>query len=356
MRPFRPIVAGSVMFYSKKFRGRLLVGVSVFALSTPLPEIASAADMPREAPSWVAAPEPVVTMYVEGGALITGGPQVLFYDPSMFAAGHISTRPGWDAAGGIDYQLAASPWHVSIDFLYGAARTKTLNNSFNKSFSTGTFASATSGTLHATHNESHSYADFMIGRDIGLGLGPNAQSQLQFGVRVADLQATTTVAGNFGFSVFFLHGNLSSAYTNGASFLGVGPRLATQGSVPVQGPWEIDYSAGAAVLYGERRSSFDGVFSQCFFTAGSCSSSTFSNSNIDRGWVPNANAMLALAYAVTPHLKISVGYQIDYYWNALPTGGQPGPGVNSAAVAPNLNIVNVDRYYDGPFLRVTGKF
>lgn len=37
----------------------------------------------------------------------------------------------------------------------------------------------------------------------------------------------------------------------------------------------------------------------------------------DNAWVPNADAMLGLAYAITPNVKATLSYRFDGYWNAL---------------------------------------
>jgi hypothetical protein len=336
---------------SKKVRTRLLVGVSMFALTVAVPKIASAADLPVKAPPPVPALSAgVLTMYLEGGPMFTGGGSVNYYDPANIPLeGERSIKPnmGWTGAGGIDYQFAASPWHASFDFRYGAASKS--QNSFVPGHGIGFIGESgfATGASHASHSESHWVADFMIGRDVGLGVP--GSSQVKLGVRVADLSATTTVYGGVTGYVFGSPTGHSfaaaSGWTQTSTFLGVGPRLAIDGSAMMQGPWSIDYEGGVAMLYGDRKLSVDnGLYFNCNVFSSGCNAGTFSSSSSSHGWVPNVDASAALAYAITPHFKVAGGYQFDYYWNALRTYNSSG------------NIVNIDRDYSGPFLRVTGKF
>ena len=327
---------GQMLGCSKKIRTGLLVGVSVAALTVAMPEMAKPADLPAKAPVFqAAAAAPQITWWIEGGAMLTGGGEVNYFDPAFGVTRGIKPGTGWTIAGGFDYRFATSPWHVSVDFRYGRARTS--SQSFSSTFAIGPFFS--SSASNASHDEHHWVADFMVGRDIGLGTG----SQLKLGLRVADLSATTNIAASgyrtvIGFPIF----SFSSAVAQRSRFVGVGPRAAIDGAVQIQGPWSIDYNAGLALLYGNRELDVSGTTS-CF-GVGCLGPSSFNNSFDSKGWVPNADASLALAYAITPSFKISAGYQIDYYWGGLRT------------LDANQNPTNIDRSYSGPFVRLTGKF
>src|SRR5665213_1995709 len=304
---------------SRDMRISLLIGVSAIALTVALPDLGQAADLPIKAPAYQPALAPQITWWIEGGAERTGGGEVNYLVPGR----GIEAQSGVTIAGGFDYRFAGTPWHVSADVRYGKARRR--SQSFS---STGPFSSAAS---NASHKEDHWVADFMVGRDIGLG----TQSQFKLGVRIADLRATTTGSSHFSSFIFYT----SSAFRQRSRFLGVGPRAALDGSVAIQGPWSIDYNAGIAVLYGKRELNISG--SGTGFPVGPFA---FNRSDDSTGWVPNANGALALGYSFTPSLKISAGYQIDYYWNALRTFDVNG------------NAQNIDRNYSGPFVRLSGGF
>ena len=301
-------------------RTSLFAGVSVIALAVASTQLAEAApDRPIAAPvsraPLVVAAGPIVTMFLEGGLMSTGGGGIHYRDflieEPIF--GGIKPKQGWTAAASLDYQPAGSPYHLSFVFRYGQSgeRTTSLAQEFLESGS----------TTRARHNERHWSADFMVGRDIGLGGHPG---QVKIGLRIADLRATTNVNS----AVFESFGPLlfSSAFTQRSKFWGFGPRAAIEGSVLLQGPWSVDYGAGVAVLHGNRELGVGGIFSS------------------SSGWVPNVDASIALSYLVTPLFKVSVGYQIDAYWNVLRTFNSSG------------NFVNIDRYFHGAFLRATAKY
>jgi Legionella pneumophila major outer membrane protein precursor len=297
----------------RRLRSALLVSVSVIALTVSNPE-AYAGDKPST-PSFMQA-SPQWTWYLEGGAFWTGGGSAL---------GFSQLRPnvGGEIAGGVDYRFGGTPWHVSAQLRYGSNK-KTIGLS-----GAGTFYGYSGGILgSATQKESHFVADFAVGRDVGIGGG---MAQAKLGIRVADLKAKT----NFSGSAFTYSG---SAYTVTAEFrsrfLGVGPRVSLEGSLPITGPWAIDYMGGVAVLYGNRTLDVSLI-------AGGISGTVSFN---QYGTVFNADAMAGLSYAFSQSMKLTAGYRFDGYWNALRTFDN------------NFNFVDISRFYHGPFLRATVKF
>jgi hypothetical protein len=312
-------------FCPSRIRTSLLVSVSVLAITVATPELAKPADLPTKAPIVAPAPQGIWTAYIEGGPMWTGGGGTSYFDPASGFSRSFGRPPvGWTIAGLIDYQFAASPYHVSFDFRYGQSGKRTQNNFVAFGYESGTASS------QASHREHHWVADFMVGRDIGIG----QQSQVKVGLRVADLRATTDYNGVY---VSYYAGSYGYSFTQRSKFLGFGPRAAIMGVFAISGPWSIDYQAGVAALYGNRQLNITG--SACAacnpFPVGSFDS---------KGWVPNVDASLGIAYAFTPAMKISVGVQVDQYWNALRTFDL------------NQGVVNTDRTYWGPFVRLTGRF
>ena len=315
-----------MLSFPNKLRTSLLVGVSVIALTVATPELAKPADLPMKAPVVAPAAQPIITAFIEGGGMWTSGGSIGYFDPAFFTSRSFRPPPvGWTIAGGVDYQFAASPWHVSFDFRYGKSGKRTQSNFAAFGYESGSAAS------QASHREHHWVADFMVGRDIGLG----TKSQLKFGLRVADLRATTDFNGQYA---SYYGSSYGYSFTQRSKFLGFGPRAAIVGVFPIQGPWSIDYSAGIAALYGNRTLSISG-------SCTACSPSSFPVGSFDsKGWVPNVDASIGLGFAFSPSVKATVGFQFDYYWNALRTFDA------------NLGVVNIDRNYYGPFVRLTGKF
>ena len=351
----------------------LFAGVSTLALTVGAAEL-RAADLAPVPRAVLKAPPPVqtgvLTVWIEGAAFWTGGDkQRAFGDAfstsfgTSFCTFGCSTNDfgafkpgvGWEAAGGADYRFAGSPWHVSFDFRYGRAKSK--GQAFHTAFST--FTEGISNEINvqaqafAHQTESHMVADFMIGRDIGLG-GILGMSQVKVGVRVADLEARLHIdaqvfasCNNSGSSCGLGNNSSASAAVSldeRSRFIGVGPRAAIEGTVPLGGPWAVDYMGGIAVLFGDRKldANISGVNSFPEFAHQGLFS--FHTQISDSKGVFNADVSLALAYWFTPRAKLSAGFRFDGYWQALKTFDVTG------------NITNVDRFYYGPFVRLTGQF
>ena len=316
------------------FRGSLLTGVSAVALSVASSGQAAAQNTP-----------PTLTLWGEGAAFWTGGGN--FNIPGLLGSGFTSFKPlvGLEGAVGFDYRWPSQPWHFVFDIRYGKTRTARAASSTFKSFISVPFPSApgftflgTSATSNqSTEHESHLVADFMIGRDLGVGANT---PELQFGIRIADLHASAHLDASaqrtFYTPTAFGGTTITTAQSGSGDwssrFFGVGPRLAIVGGIPIVGEWSFEYGAGIAALLGSRK--FEGS-----------STTGFAVSNRATAFVFNADGSLALSYRVTSQFKISSGIRGDFYNNALTTY-DIGTGA----------LQNINRIYWGPFLRLTGTF
>jgi outer membrane immunogenic protein len=322
-------------------RDVLLAGVSALALAAGSPE-ALAADLPK--PSlYTKAPiagDPPWTWWIEGAAFWTGGGKDRFVPPLGPGGSPLASfngGPGWEGAIGVDYRFDPV-WHVSADFRYGALTKK---KPFAANFFTNTSGSANqiTGNGTAAHREHHWAADFMVGRDVGLGGG---KAQVKFGLRIAELSATANGQGVF--NCFTPTGGtcgsaIAGSVTQRSKFLGIGPRVAIEGSNPLQGPWTFDYSLGIAGLFGD--SNFSRNISASIPLPAGMSNVFIDNRN---SAAFNADASAGLSYWMSPTSKLTVGYRFDGYWNALRSFSATGSVVNEAQI------------FHGPFLRLTGKF
>ncbi|HUE12247.1 MAG TPA: hypothetical protein VMQ54_14945 [Steroidobacteraceae bacterium] len=272
--------------------------------------------------------------------------------PSLLTLGAPYTvfnpKSGIEGAAGFDYLWPNQPWYFVFDVRYGQTKTATANSSsFHSSiifpFGTPSFAFAQTTTTadQGTEKESHFVADFMIGRD--LGVGSNAP-ELMIGLRVVDLRATASVTATgqhtfYSSSVTFgPHDPTVALAANGAwtsSFFGGGPRVAIAGGVPIIDPWSFDYGAGIAGLIGNRTFNFVVSGTNGFFSG---------DTNSPTG-ILNVDGSAALSYRITPAFKISAGVRADYYSTPLTT-------YNISTGAQQ----NIDRLYWGPFVRLTGAF
>jgi hypothetical protein len=320
-----------------QIRNLLYAGVSSLALTIASPEV-RAADLSAFPPAMIVQAPPAfskdsLSVWAEGGAFWTGGGPISF-EPFPF-------RPhfGPEVAAGFDYQWATSPWHVSAQFRYGAANA----GSKTRTFSSPAFPSGFYRTnVAASEREHHWLADFAIGRDFGIGLG---QAQVKAGIRIAEIKSTldanavggTYAPGGAAISRFAAAGHGTS------KFFGVGPRVGIDGSVPLGGPWTFDYLAGVAVLFGHRTLDASGSGNLGVF--GINGGGAFSSS--DNAAVFNADFQAGLSYWFTPNFKLTASYRFDGYWDALK---------NVSGVTGTVpNVVNINRFFDGPMVRLTYK-
>ena len=333
----------------------LLAGVSALAIAASQPEFASAADLPQRPAPVSKAPSATLpdrwTWWVEGGASALAG------DPGVAGLYGFNVDPkqwGWEGAIGFEYRPSMSQWIWSAQFRYGQHGSGSANSSPVATFLIGNFATTPydfAGSNSASRKEHHWAADFMVGRDLGLGGGQNT---LRFGVRVAEIRGKTTGAADWRFNA--LTPTLPTCtpaycayerrdYVQNSSFLGVGPRLALDGQVPFGGNWKFEYGGGIAALYGRRKADQTLTISQIPPTAiptpvcvAGCPIGTSSSSS--NGFVFNLDAMLGVSYAITQNASLMLSYRFDGYWNAL-------RGYDS-----NGSVTNLDRFYHGPMIRL----
>jgi len=319
-------------------RGTLLTSASAVALSVS----ASGASAQTVAGT-------TLSLWVEGAAFWTGGGSFNVPSPAGIAFPGTQFKPqnGIEGAAGFDYRWAG-PWHVVADVRYGRSRTATANTGTFSAvpfFRSGTSVLLTTTTASSgNEKESHLVADFMVGRD--LGVGSNAP-ELLFGIRVADLHATAYV-NEFGKQTFYSSGVFppvmttmqSASGTWSSRFFGAGPRLALTGSVPITGFWSLDYLGGAAVLIGDRSSNFTVTTNGIPFPG---VAAVFAGNTNTLTAVVNADGWAALTYKFTPNVKVSGGVRADYYIAPLVSYNFTG-------------LQNIDRLFWGPFVRLTGNF
>src|ERR1700682_6457652 len=301
---------------------------------------ASAADLPVKSPLFAKAPianwPDQWTFWVEGGAVKTDG------DPIYFEADQpIPQKWGFDVAAGVDYRFAGSPWHVSGQIRYGRTR-ESGNYVVPDESDEGTPLVGGPGTF--THRESRLVGDIALGRDINIGLG---QTQMKFGLRAVDLKATSLTSSNVGQACNEDTCDVASVSIDQRSrFVGAGPRVAIEGSMPFAGSWAFDYGLGVAALFGRRSLNF----TETTVFGGGNVGVTDVESLVDHqrfflSTIANLDASAGLSYWFTPNAKLTAGYRFDGYWNAFRT-------FDSTADV----TVSANRFYSGPFARFTMKF
>ncbi len=345
------------------------------------PFAAYAADLPmayKAAP--VMAQPRQFRIWGEGGAVWSGGDPLLL--PYALGGGiglagfggagvlDLSPKLGWEGAGGFDYRFANSTWHVSGQFRYSESGKGSGAAAGNGAIDPALFggggdvSSVTFGdALTQSYQEKRWLADLAIGKDIA-GDGPDAL-QIKGGLRVSESVGTTTTARNQSF-VFTFDPPLNvggfppfstvSATSTGAtvdrrSFLGAGPLIGLEGSVPLTGGWTFDYLGNAAILFGTQKVVSNNVISGTIdppFLAviggfGGLSSSSVSTTE-RFATMFSADLQVGVSYWLTQNLKLGVSYRMDALINVQ--------NQDSAAVTTFL----ADRYTHGPRVRLTGQF
>ena len=301
-----------------------------------------------------------------GGAVIGGGAGTI---PRHF---DLTPKVGWEAATGFDYRIAGSPWHVSGQFRYGEG-----GKTSGSASSSGTVDPALlallgglgaggvfggSENVSASYKETHWLADLAVGRDV-IGTGRDAL-QVKGGFRVAEFVTRTDTADtitNFanlavpavivpGAPAISAYSVSTSAVTNARNnFLGAGPLIGIQGSVPFAGNWTFDYLGDAAVLFGTQNSTSTTTtttsFSPAILAAVSGGGGGVFTTNAQRfATVFSADIQVGISYWVTQNLKVGASYRLDALINVQ---NQQDPAVTN---------LMPDRYTHGPRLTVTGQF
>jgi hypothetical protein len=340
------------------------------------------------------------TAWVEGGAIWTGGDPVFrefsltdftMSNSNLLLIGRNSSIPGifdlnpkigWEAATGFDYKFAGSPWHVSGQFRYGeggktsgSASSSGTIDPFILMTSEGPcgFIDVTnaatgcggSETFSASYKETHWLADLALGYDIA-GHGPSAM-QVKGGLRISEFVATTNTSDRFssfinfpaGTSTFGNPGIPISTVTYTAlttedtrnNFLGAGPLIGLEGSVPFAGAWSFDYKGDLAVLFGTQKSveisktitSTTPAFLGVMMVAGY--NHVYTDTEARFATMLSGDIQAGVSYWFTPNLKLGASYRIDTLIAVKNTKSANAEG-----------LLIPQRYWHGPRLTLTGQF
>jgi hypothetical protein len=381
----------AVLRENKALRERSAVLKSSATAAAPIPAAskpakrdvfgAYAADMPVAYKAPAAEPRGQFRVWGEGGAIWSGGDPIgrdyVLADFANFIFGNpqpgrfdLTPKLGWEAATGFDYRFAGLPWHVSGQFRYGESRNS------RSAASAGVTSPALialiavvppisafggSETIAANYKETHWIADLAAGRDV-LGNGPAAM-QLKFGVRLSEFVGKTAISDLSTTNVTFTPAlvvpgfpavgpasiNNSTLTDLRSSFLGAGPRIGVEGSVPLAGGWAFDYLGDAAALFGNQKlvSTASNTFSisPAFLIGvfGPGNNTTTTTINQRFATVFNADIQLGVSYWMTQNVKLSASYRLDAFF-----------GVLNQTFATSAQTT--DRYIHSPRVAVTAQF
>jgi hypothetical protein len=327
---------------------------------------ARSADFALPAP--VVDPPGEMRAFISGGAFWTGGEPIPYGSSSEFddfaflIDPTVAPNVGWNAGTGFDYRFAASPWHINGQFRYGQSRGSGSATplSFSASELDGGGNPETisgSGSTSVSLTERHWLVDFGAGYEFPFGRNI---FQVNFGIRTAQLTATTNSPTTFKEALSdplaapgdptSVSANLSSSTVQKSTFLGAGPRVGVEGSVPY-GKFSFDYAANAAYLIGTTRINSETTSNISVVSVPLGTGLSLSESGITSGStygqgiaVINTDFLVGVSYWFTPSFKIMVDYRLDAYLAPL------------RSFDVNGNVVSFDRYYHGPEITLAAKF
>ncbi len=197
-------------------------------------------------------------------------------------------------------------------------------------------------------SEEHMMLDFTLGKDVGLGT-------IAAGIRVA--QFTSTSSLNMGADALYNFVPLKydiHHVVNGfdssekRSFHGVGPEIRWDGSKELwgsatDGEIAFDWGANAAVLFGRQKVDLHHSSYSCYHrfirnNAASCSTVVSPERVRNRHVaVPNLGGYAGLSIRYTD-AKISLGYRVDEFFNAMDGGQDTSKSYNRGFYGPYLNV------------------
>jgi iron complex outermembrane receptor protein len=314
----------------------------------------------------------------------------------------------WGSGGGarFTYTPSGKAWNISGSVRYGRAKGKTEAHAqqgvgyqclivpgyfkrcdnrttgaiFLNDIYYGTFGFAggyyNSYDAPAQNQESHTNADFMVGKDLGIGMGSGRSVTVGFSGGLAylrlDSSADVILHARPDTEFFDLivgqpiqtnhvH-NLNAQMQARREFEGAGPSFEWRASAALAGVAEsvgqvaLDASLGGAVLFGKQQARVHEHRAGAYIGAMGFSGLGGDNNAIDvtppydttldhfrskRVTVPAVNASVGLSYEIGG-VKVGAGYHIERYFDAIDAG------VETRKV--------FDRQYDGPYFKVSVGF
>jgi len=239
----------------------------------------------------------------------------------------VSPRHSWDFEGTVKLQPAESELIYSLGVKFGRTARRDVSATATQptEYGTGYYSG------FAGHRESHLNIDFQVGKDFGLGMfGHDGTSVFSLGLRYAHFTARTDTG--FYTSTKYFQG--SGATRLQRSFVGIGPMISWEASAPLSdsegGVISLDWGANAAVLFGRQKAKLLLVYD-----TGTALETRRNRSST----VPEVGGFAGFSWhPADSGMRVSFGYKIDAYFNALDAG--------------IYERFQVDRIQHGPFLKI----
>jgi iron complex outermembrane receptor protein len=227
-------------------------------------------------------------------------------------------------------------------------------------------------TTISTDGEEYTLADFMIGREVGIGTwGEDGSSVLWAGLRYADFRSTSDMRiksrpdqyfPNYVNAILYYHRHWHDydiQFDASRSFKGWGPTLSWQGSGRLleggeAGSIDLDWGLSGGMLFGKQKAAVTqqaieglttGRLGSIFAPEGVIHTSSVVTEppryDSDSVRVPVAGVNLGLSYSLD-WIKLSAGYRWDRYFDAIDGGIEARQ--------------QYDRTIDGPYFKLSVGF
>jgi hypothetical protein len=289
-----------------------------------------------------------------------------FSSPLPFEKLH-GFRLDWESA--ISFQPSGSDWSFSVSARYGRASkngSKHLEtNVLPTQVSTGYYIIPLGfphryEQIQAQNSETHAIIDFMVGKDVGLGMfGMRGTAVLSGGVRYADFTSRSNItlgvdpdSSDVPQTPRYHYHKFNGAFSASRSFHGIGPSISLKASSPVMrdtsdSEFTIDWGANGAVLFGRQKTrgnhstkgayycenNFYGAPTGCPPPTANAppliagegfrqishyqQSNSFNRSRM--AIVPNVGGFAGISYRLA-NAKVSLGYRADFFFGAIDGG------------------------------------
>jgi iron complex outermembrane receptor protein len=193
-------------------------------------------------------------------------------------------------------------------------------------------------------SESHLIADFMAGKDVGLGMfGRTGSSVVSGGVRMASFTSNSSAkffsdpdAAVVAHPKYIFKHQYSGSSDAKRSFRGIGPAISWNASTPIGGNEQngeitVDWGSNAAVLFGRQTAGgrhTTGAYYYCIpgiFTPANChvTKSHYQHTvAVNRSRlvaVPNVGALFGISFKYQ-NAKVSFGYRADEFFGVMDGG------------------------------------
>jgi len=224
--------------------------------------------------------------------------------------------------------------------------------------------------------ESHTFADFVVGQDVGLGeaLGERVKSTISAGLGYGRLRSSTTSELHGRPDLYFpdnwitvengvptFHASHFHSFDDrlktGREFEGWGPQIGVDVELPLMGAADqsgqlaLDVGLEGVVLFGKQTATVEGQITENYasgnFQGPSSYGTTTTTTPLDIAprekdvTVPGIRANLGLAYSLGG-VKLSGGYRIERYYDAIDGGWGERQ--------------EYDRTFEGPYFKVSVGF